>query len=571
MFIKRLSYELANKIAAGEVIERPGSVVKELLENALDAEATSIVVEVKKGGIDLIRVIDNGIGIGYDELGLAVERHATSKLSCIEDLNALQTLGFRGEALSSISAVSRVKLTTREMKSDIGSQIVLEWGGSGRYSRKGCSVGTTVEICDLFRNVPGRRKFLRSAKSEVNNIVHLVTRIALSFPSVAILLNVDDKEAFRSLGTGNLRETIASIYKVEIASHMLKIEYEDDLGRCKVNGYISPPHINRSNRSQVTFLVNRRWIKSRILSVALDDAYRGLLPQGRHPITILALTLPTEELDVNVHPTKREVKFKLENLVFSLLQRAVRETLIEDSPVPKFRIDTISGYSSMPMVDTASFQAPLSDRLTAIKNVPQIQEPLRTIYEKTSNIRIIGQASKKFIIGEGVDGIFLIDQHAAHECVLYEKIRGEMELEGSSSQTLLEPVIVEFPPEHLGFEEDIISEVRNQGFELDLFGESAYLLRGVPSVFGDSDPTRGFLDIIESLKGGRPVKNKRELIAASIACHGSVRAGHTLSVGEMTEIVRLLGATNNPHVCPHGRPTTLSISLLELDKQFRRR
>ncbi len=571
MPIKRLSAQLANKIAAGEVIERPGSVVKELLENALDAEATSIVVEVKRGGIDLIRVTDNGIGIACDELGLVFERHATSKLSRIEDLDSLQTLGFRGEALSSIAVVSRVKLTTRGITSDIGSQIVLEWGGPVRYSMKGCSVGTTVEICDLFQNVPARRKFLRSFRSEINNIAHAVSRIALSFPFVAIILRVDDKEIFRSLGTGNLQETIASIYKVDIASNMLKVQYADDSGRHKVNGYISPPQVNRSNRSQVTFLVNRRWIRSRLLSVALDDAYRGLLPQGRYPITILDLSVPTEELDVNVHPTKREVKFRLENIVFSVLQRAVREVLIEDSPVPKFRIDTTSGYSSRSTVDTMGFQAPLGDRITVIKDVPQKQEPLRTVYEKASNIRIIGQASKKFIIGEGTDGIFLIDQHAAHECVLYEKLRGEMELNRGSSQTLLEPVIVEFPPEHLGLEEDVISEMRNQGFELDFFGESAYLIRAIPSVFGDSDPTRGFLDIIESLNRGSPIKDKRELIAASIACHGSVRAGHTLSLEEMTEMVKLLGDTNNPHVCPHGRPTTLRISSTELDKQFRRR
>ena len=571
MPIKRLSAQLANKIAAGEVIERPGSVVKELLENALDAEATSIVVEVKRGGIDLIRVTDNGIGIACDELGLVFERHATSKLSRIEDLDSLQTLGFRGEALSSIAVVSRVKLTTRGITSDIGSQIVLEWGGPVRYSMKGCSVGTTVEICDLFQNVPARRKFLRSFRSEINNIAHAVSRIALSFPFVAIILRVDDKEIFRSLGTGNLQETIASIYKVDIASNMLKVQYADDSGRHKVNGYISPPQVNRSNRSQVTFLVNRRWIRSRLLSVALDDAYRGLLPQGRYPITILDLSVPTEELDVNVHPTKREVKFRLENIVFSVLQRAVREVLIEDSPVPKFRIDTTSGYSSRSTVDTMGFQAPLGDRITVIKDVSQKQEPLRTVYEKASNIRIIGQASKKFIIGEGTDGIFLIDQHAAHECVLYEKLRGEMELNRGSSQTLLEPVIVEFPPEHLGLEEDVISEMRNQGFELDFFGESAYLIRAIPSVFGDSDPTRGFLDIIESLNRGSPIKDKRELIAASIACHGSVRAGHTLSLEEMTEMVKLLGDTNNPHVCPHGRPTTLRISSTELDKQFRRR
>ena len=571
MPIKRLSDQLANKIAAGEVIERPGSVVKELLENALDAGATSITVEVKGGGIDLIRVTDNGSGIPYDELDLAFERHATSKVTRIEDLDSLQTLGFRGEALSSISVVSRVKLITREFTSDIGSQVVLEWGGCGRYSKIGCSVGTTIEISDLFQNVPARRKFLKSPRSEVNDILRTVTRIALSFPSVAILLRVDGKETFRSLGTGNLQETIASIYKVEIASQMLKIEHRDDSGRYSVDGYISPPNVNRSNRSQVTFLINHRWIRSRLLSVALDDAYRGLVPQGRHPITILDLSLPTEELDVNVHPTKREVKFKFENIVFSVLQRAVRGVLIEDSPVPRFRMENTVGHSPRSRVDVMSFQAPLDASLEPINDVPQTQEPLRTVYKEASNVRIIGQASKKFIIGEGIDEIFLIDQHAAHECVLYEKLMGEMASSGGSSQTLLEPVIVEFPAEHLGLEEGAIGEMRNQGFELDLFGEAAYLIRAVPSVFGDSDPTKGFLDIIESLKLGSTIKGKQELIAASIACHGSVRAGHTLSVEEMEEIVKLLGSTNNPHVCPHGRPTTLRISSIELDKQFKRR
>ena len=347
MTIKVLPPELATKIAAGEVVERPASVVKELVENSLDAGASRITVEIESGGIGQLRVTDDGSGIPASQVEIALQRHATSKLDSLEQLGAVATLGFRGEALPSIAAVSRLTLTTRPTGTDSGYRVELRWGELVRSGAHGCSPGTTVEAIDLFGNLPARRKFLKSNASEGSKVHELVARYAISFANVKFQLTVDGRSTLATPGNDRTRETILALYGAELAGGMLEVLGEDPETGYQVEGFISPPNLHRANRTYMTFFVNRRWVQNRMLSYALEEAYHGLLPDKRHPLSALKLTLPYSDVDVNSHPAKREVRFHQEGKVFSTLQRAVRAALVADSPVPVMRgPDGLSGEAA---------------------------------------------------------------------------------------------------------------------------------------------------------------------------------------------------------------------------------
>ena len=335
MPIKVLPSELASKIAAGEVVERPASVVKELVENALDAGASQLTVEIKGGGVEYIRVTDDGAGIPAEELELAFQRHATSKLQTQDQLDAVATLGFRGEALPSIAAVSHLVMTTRPPQSDAGHQIELQWGKKVRTGPQGAPAGTSVGVSDLFGNLPARRKFLRSASTEAGRVQELVARYALAYPAVRFQLVSDGRRQFTTSGNHQSRETLLAVYGPEVANGMLEISGQDPETGYQIEGYISAPSLNRANRTYMTFFVNRRWIQNRMLSFALEEAYHGLLPDKRFPLAVVNLSLPYADVDVNSHPAKREVRFHQENKVFSVLQRTVRAALVADSPVPQ--------------------------------------------------------------------------------------------------------------------------------------------------------------------------------------------------------------------------------------------
>ena len=567
MTIQVLSEQVAAKIAAGEVVERPASVVKELIENSLDAGASQIIIEVRGGGVNLIRVVDNGAGIPPGEVELAFQRHATSKLTSAEDLERIATLGFRGEALPSIAAVSRVHLATRGVNMDQGWEISVQWGQVKGVGPHGCPPGTSIAVADLFENVPARRKFLRSPDAEGGRISDLISRYVMVFPEVRFHLMVGGRDSLSSPGSGRLEEALAVVYGGDVARAMLQTSWQDPAGGYRIEGYVSPPSLSRSNRSHISFFVNRRWVQSRPLSIALEEAYHALLPQGRHPLAVLNITVPYNDVDVNVHPTKREVRFRQQDRVFAAVQRTVRSALIAFSPVPQIHLDPrVSGPSLQVPFPTSQ---PAQSRYSGPSSAPQ--RPGAGPAQVAPLLRVLGQMSNTYVVAEGADGLFLIDQHAAHERVMFEKVLREVIQGEPSVQALLEPVTVELPPPYWGQVDERLKELESYGFLLEPFGQNVYLLRAVPSIFGGSDAGKALLEVLDLVARETRLKDRREVLAASIACHGAIRAGMGLSQEEMDELVALLESADNPHTCPHGRPTMVHLSSGYLEREFGRR
>jgi DNA mismatch repair protein MutL len=567
MAIRLLSEQLAAKIAAGEVVERPVSVAKELIENSLDAGATRIRVDVKGGGVELIRVVDNGSGMEAEEIPLAFQRHATSKLADVSGLDNIATLGFRGEALPSIASVASVNLTSRKESSPSGWEAALKWGRLERQGPVGCAPGTSVSVAELFENVPARRKFLRSNAAEAGRIRTLISRLILAYPGVSFQLTIDGRDSLNYTGSGRPEDALAAVYGSQVAKEALAVEWQDATGQISVEGFVGPPSLHRSNRRHITFFVNRRWVMSRMLSVALEESYHRLLPQGRYPVAAVNINLPYEDVDVNVHPTKAEVRFRKGSQVFSAVQRAVRGVLVASTPVPEIHI---APTESTPAFQPSFMASPLASRPTASQ--PSHSAGIHAATVESPTLRVLGQASNTYIVAEGPNGIFLMDQHAAHECVLYEKIVAEMKQGSPSVQALLEPIPVELSPEHQELVKDGAEAMKTYGFELDSFDGHSYVLRAVPAVFRRGDPADGLMEVLEMIRrDASSLGGYREALAASIACHSAVRAGLSLDHREMQEIIRLLERTENPHTCPHGRPTMLHLSSHNLERQFGRR
>ena len=554
-------------------MERPASVVKELVENSLDAGATHITVGIQGGGIDLIQVTDDGEGIPVLDLELALERHATSKITHESDLQSITSMGFRGEALPSIAAVSRMVLTSRARGTDQGAYVRVRGGIMERKGAVGCHEGTSVTVQDLFANIPARRKFLRSAAAEAGRIHTVITQLALAHPNVRFQLVVNGKESFTSPGSGNLRDALARVYDPEIVDAMLEISATDTEGR-RTWGYVSPPFISRANRSAINFYVNRRWVQSRLLLQAVEEAYRGLLMEGRHPVVALHVDLDPAEVDVNVHPAKREVRFHHEGSVFSLVQRAVRETLVAQSPVPV-------------VAPSASGATPLRWSAEPRDNNLQEQLPWRTLVPPRDHaatqgrptsmpvtlpaLRVVGQASGTYIIAEGPGGVYLIDQHAAHERVRYEQVTRQAKERQPEVQGLLEPQAVELLPAQVQTLEEWKETLASYGFQGEPFGETTYLLRGVPQGLKDASPEGLLGEVLDLLGQARDPAQAGDSVAASIACHSAVRAGDILTHEEMAALVRQLERADSPHTCPHGRPTMLHLSSNSLEREFGRR
>ena len=571
MPIRVLPPDVASKIAAGEVVERPASVVKELLENSLDAGASSVTVEIHDGGVGLIRVTDNGGGIPADEVELAFQRHATSKLQDPEQLDSVATLGFRGEALPSIAAVSRLTLTTRIAGADAGHRVHLEWGCIKRSTPEGCPQGASVAVSDLFGNLPARRKFLKSNAAETSRVHDVVARYALVYPDVRFQLTVDSRSVISTPGSGKGRETLLALYGPEVAAAMLEVSAHDPETGWSVEGFTSPPSVNRANRSYMTFFINQRWVQSRTLSFALEQAYYGLLPEKRYPISAINLGLPYEDVDVNSHPAKREVRLRHEGRVFAALQRAVREALIADSPVPHMQPPV--GPSSSPAHPQVSGGPSFFPRSAFSVPRPTIQSPpdAATPSQSAPPLKVVGQLKLTYIVAEGPEGMFLVDQHAAHERVLYDKLMLDAAQRTPPSQPLLEPVSVELSPS----QQDVLREqgdyLQNYGFQLEAFGDNAYLLRAVPHLIASRDPGKSLLDVLDLVAFEGLVRQQDDLLAASIACHGAIRAGKPLVEEEMRALLEQLEATPNPHTCPHGRPTMIHFSSYHMEREFGRR
>ena len=585
MPIRMLDPLVSSRIAAGEVVERPASAVKELVENSLDAGATRISVEVGGGGVELIRVSDNGAGIQSAEVELAFQRFATSKISSADDLDEIETLGFRGEALPSIAAVARVSLVTRAEAEQAGTRVEVQDGKMLTVETAGAPSGTTVTVRGLFRNFPARQKFLRSAASETSRIQTVVTRYALAYPEVAFEMESDRGRRFTSPGTGDQREAAAAVYGAEMARNMLEISPSDQEDTLLVRGLISAPSVNRANRSYVSLFVNRRWIQSRVLGVALEQAYHGFMAERRYPIAVVDLSVPHEQVDVNAHPTKSEVRFRQESHVFRALQQAVRRTLVSDSPVPEVqphgsaRPETPPGSRAAAFWPTAPFESPAAVTVTGPPSAhgPPLQghqdaDPPSSVPKRALPVlRVLGQVQNTYIAAEGPDGMYLIDQHAAHERVVFERVRAEALARTPLVQSLLEPSLVELDPGQQELVESHGEAVASLGFAMEPFGGGAFLLRGVPGVLGEGDPATALLEVLDLMAEGGGFESWEERAAYSVACHAAIRAGKTMAHDEMTELTRQLERCDQPHTCPHGRPTMIHLSTSQLEREFGRR
>ena len=574
MPIRVLPPQQAARIAAGEVVERPASVVKELLDNAIDAGAESIIVEIRGGGLELIRVVDDGSGIPAEEAPLAFQRFATSKLPPDGSLDGITTLGFRGEALPSIAAVSGVTLVTRTADQSAGTQVELEGGEIVRVSPQGSPPGTSVAVRGLFRNVPARLKFLRSESAETGRVQTLVQQTALAFPEVRFRLEVDGKAAFTAPGGGNLRDACAAVYGVRLAQSLLDAASPDDGGpdAPAVHALISPPDVSRSTRGQISLLVNRRWIQSRALTFALEEAYQGFLMERRHPLAVLHITVPPQDVDVNVHPAKLEVRFRKEREVFSTLQRAVRGALVAQSPVPTVRggLEPSRPAGGFAGATTAPQEAQAQQALTMF--APEGWAPRQTTPRQVvPALRVLGQVQSLYIVAEGPGGMYLVDQHAAHERVLYEKVQLELRDQATQVQGLLEPVVVELSASQEETLEVGFDRWSRYGFELERFGQRTYLLRALPASLRDADPGEAFLAILEDVTGGINAAEWEEEMAKSISCHAAVRAGKALQQEEMESLLAQLEACERANTCPHGRPTMVHLSAAHLQREFGRR
>jgi DNA mismatch repair protein MutL len=595
-----LAPEVASKIAAGEVVERPASVVKELVENSIDAGAREIRVEIRDGGRRLIRVADDGCGMPAGEAALAFARHTTSKLTDVSDLDRIATLGFRGEALASIAAVSQVTLLTRPREQTLGRYLRVVEGRVVREEGRGCPAGTVITIEHLFQNVPARLKFLRQPRTEAGHIHAVVTQYALAFPGIRFRLTTDGRQAFQSTGSGSLYDVVIAVHGLEVAEEMLALPApeEETPGGARVTGFVSMPALHRANRRYITLFVNQRWIQDTALAHAVAQAYHGLLPVGRHPLAVVLIEIDPAEVDVNVHPTKREVKFRNGRKVFAAVQRAVRRTLVEGAPVPHAGIGTESHSWPAPADGTPRWgdpaarrswqrrqtiagagQAPGQAALDLYRPLEADDEPGRVGPVRLPLLRVVGQVGQTYIVAEGPQGMYLVDQHAAHERVLYENMMADRAEQAVTAQALLEAETLDLDPLLAGTLDEHLPALLDLGFQLEPFGGNTYLLRAVPTILAEpralsgTDVRGAMRDILEMLRGGDdPLAAQAEdQVAATVCKRAAVKAGQTLSQEEMQQLVRDLEQCESPRTCPHGRPTVVHFSVEMLEKEFGRR
>jgi len=566
MHIKVLDSKVVAQIAAGEVVERPASVVKELVENALDADSSQIAVEVRGGGVGLIRVSDNGAGIPAAEVALAFERYATSKIGDLGDLQSIGSLGFRGEALPSVAAVAQVDLVTCIDGEAVGTYLSLADGVVVNQKNQARPRGTTVTVRNLFRKVPARLKFLKSTATENSHIANVVSQYALAFPEVGFGLFIDGRKSLQTSGRGRLIDCIIEVYGLEVARHMLSIadgEWGSGTTSVRVTGMLGSPAVSRSGRGYLSFFINHRWVNSRLLAWAVAEAYHGLLPTDKHPVAILNISLPLSEVDVNIHPTKSEVKFQNERPVFVAVQKAVRQTLVARMPVPRIE-EVATAYASPPgQVPALQTSSAVSSRSTS----PPLEMPL-TLTTSLPVLRVLGQLMASYIIAEGPDGLYLIDQHAAHERIVFERVKQQRLRQAVEVQGLLEPATFEVTPQQAAVLKSHYEDLTEFGFAIEPFGDRTYLVRAVPHLLSNADWPAMLRELLDSAEDKSDWSEK---IAISIACHsGAVRAGQVLSDDAMRELVRQLEQAATPHTCPHGRPTMIHLSSRQLRREFGR-
>ena len=607
--IRALPRELSDKIAAGEVVERPVSIVKELIENSLDAGATSVTCEIRKGGKDYIRVTDNGCGIPSSEVELAFMRYATSKIATEEDLNAIGTLGFRGEALASIAAVSRTELITKPSDQTTGTRIRIEGGVCEEITEAACEDGTTIIVTDLFYNTPARRKFLKPDNAEASLISDYVSKMALAYPNVRFRLISNGTILYSTLGKGDLRSAILTLYSPQMAKGMVSIEgpAASD-GERSLAGFVSSPAYSRNNKRMQVFFVNGRWVKSKVMEDALEDAFSDKLFEGRHPAAFLFLEVDPHSVDVNIHPHKTEIKFYDEREVSDFMIRAIRSSLLkqegvaEASPIARplaREAETVyakpyeSAYSSI--VDINLLQETETPERTenlfarmredSDKAQLQVQEeiapygseitPEETAKDEPrflfSSLTIIGEAFATYIIAKDETHVYLVDQHAAHERILYEEFLKIFRGAEAPSQPILAPILLQMGAVSKASVTERLQLLRTLGYRVEEFGMGDVIIKEIPSCMGLQEAEDFAIHILqqETIKAA-DIQLKREELTSN-ACKAAVKGGECLDMAEMKELFLSLDRCENPFSCPHGRPTLIRFSQSDLERQFKRK
>ncbi len=585
-----------NKIAAGEVVERPASVVKELVENSLDAESTRIEIELADGGKTLIRVADNGVGMTADDAYLAVQPHATSKITSAEDLVGITTLGFRGEALPSIAAVSHFLLTTRRREQEAGTSVAIEGGKLLEVAEVGCPPGTQVTVRQLFYNVPARFKYLKSRATELARAVDVVCRLALAHPRVHFSLTHNGQQLLLAPPTEDWRARIADVLGAELAREMVEVHHETRFLR--VFGHVGRPAVSRSDRSHIYLFANGRPVRNAMLSHAVERAYETLLPPGRHPVAVLFVQLEPRLVDPNVHPTKREVRFTREREVYAAVYAAVREALAaadvltERSEGPEYILvppRPREEARESPEEQLRAFHEALQERIAqsgarAAGERQAAEEPStaspaqpaaeRELVAQGQPIRIVGQVQNSYIVVEVGENLLIVDQHAAHERVLYEKNMRALSERPAESQGLLTPLTLELEPAEMAAVRESLDLLARLGFRVEPFGGNTLLVRGVPALRSAREAESILREVIAALAGGGEfgeIADRKQRLAASLACRAAIKAGEPLELGEMERLILELFSTEMRFTCPHSRPVFVTLTPEQLERQFRRR
>jgi DNA mismatch repair protein mutL len=610
-----LNQETIDKIAAGEVVERPCSVVKELVENAIDAGSTAITVEIKEGGISFIRITDNGCGIERDQVAVAFYRHSTSKIRSAEDLLTVKSLGFRGEALSSISAVARVELITKTYDELTGTRYVIE--GSKELSNEeiGAPDGTTFIVKDLFYNVPARRKFLKTAQTEGSYISDMVEKLALSHPDISFKFINNNQTKLHTSGNGNRKDIIYHIFGREISSSLLEVKHECEY--FKVEGFIGKPVITRGNRNYENYFINGRYVKSNILSRAIEEAYKSFLMQHQYPFTVLYFTF-FSELDVNVHPTKMELRFDNNNEIYVELcdtiyailshKEMIPEVPVDSTPAPKKivheykepipepfekrRINevraaesrSVYGQSVTSTVKNYSATEPAAkapETSTAYEPAQVVTGTQQTLgdYDKVfltesskKQFSIIGQLFKTYWLIEFEDKLYIIDQHAAHEKVLYEKTMARLANKDFTSQRISPPIVMTLDARESEMLEKYRPQIEQFGYEVEHFGGKEYMISAIPDNLFNIDMKDLFIEMLDDFSNatGRQTPDIITEKVASMSCKAAVKGNDKLTLPEINKLIDELLSLDNPYNCPHGRPTIISMSKYEIEKKFKR-
>lgn len=589
-FVHVLDDNTINKIAAGEVVERPASVIKELVENAIDAKADRIEVEIMAGGTSFMRVSDNGIGMSREDAEKAILRHATSKIVQVDDLQAIATLGFRGEALPSIASVSRFNLQTRQAGAELGTEIKITGGKTTEIGVAGCNLGTTIRVEDLFFNTPARKKFLKTNNTESGRINEFIIKLAISHPEIAFKLINNNKSSLATPGRGDLKETLQSLYGASVGQSLLPLEFEDE--DIKLWGFVSKPSAIRSSRSWQTFIVNGRIIASRAIAKAIDNAYHALIPKSGYPLIALNIEVPQHTIDVNVHPQKTEMKFEDESRIFKAVYKAVLDAVRPKGQAGQLgqlaaQADHVQQHVEKGLQEL-NFGQPVmkfplreekpamtwQEGTTALAQDKSVKSVQSVVDEEeklpTAGMIPIGQVDDTYIIAQDGDSLYIVDQHAAHERVLFDRFSAQAE--HIPSQQLLVHLILDFSTHESQIIEENLELLAGLGFGLEPSGPNQFRLMEVPADVPSSQAEEFIREVLASMEElHRPTAAElRQAVLATTACKAAIKAGFKLNYRQMEILLQELNDTAMPYTCPHGRPTIIKFSSDELAKMFKR-